>query len=63
MISHGSLTQGNSLGYMGGYGSHLPVLNQNQLISMLQNNMYQQVSFNNQNLFFGFPNFYFNGFQ
>lgn len=66
VLSQQNSNQQNPLNYFPFMYPQVQMVNQNQLISMIQTNMYQQVNLNSQMthpMFLGFPNMFFNGIQ
>ena len=66
VLSQQNANQQNPLNYVSFLYPQVQMMNQNQLFSMIQANMYQQVSLNSQMahpMFLGFPNMFFNGIQ
>ena len=66
LLAQQNPNQQGPLSYVPFVYPQLPMLNQNQIFSMIQANMFHQVSLNSQMahpMFLGFPNMFFNGIQ
>lgn len=66
LIPQSNINQQGSLSYIHSFASQIPLVHQNQLFSLMQASMCQQVAYNSQishPMFLGIPNIYFNEYQ